>query len=817
MIFLQRNKKLINEIVKFSTYPVRIVSEDPSSLTYEITVQVNSSKAIKFGSTKAELAIGPEPRPLNTMFSVRDGSNASKKILTRNNKILEVYEKNLNSIVANYTIDLTKAIPNTFTRRSKKDRYFKNRVFRYVKKSTLIENSREGETSIISPNPQIPEGIRSLGRRPSRVSRFTKLSGQSSKYKISSIANSTRSPLSNLENSESTLPSLNYAVGSIPSDRVRVDNESYSRFFKNVSNPYTAQTSDNSRVLFSNVFKTRFRKMKFNFTIDKRVIDKHSQFNAVVTLKNTKDQYLGHTKFVIDCSLLSKYQDNRNPIILPSLYAYSKGSKNVITLQNRDRRIKSVSIFRKLIDPNSSSTKVVNSFINIRQIRFSSPNDVKSITDRTSGVHPTIYRAVIDNTLDSLKFVEAIAPARKRITLDYVNEHISFQVKQFSIEGSRKEAIIEVSLSSDGISSIGLQKINKTLFEKEFSYVDSLHPRKMVRSGDSSNTFTHQDIIPGHIYEYRVKLYLRSQVERMSKDKLTWKVPLVPLEKDITTKIVSKSGVGINTKIELNTVSLPKDVDILAKAVEDRNIEESSVDVDLIKSDSSIKVFVYRVTRTDLFTGEVVDFGTIKGNTFLEKDYAQISIGRPVIRGRRYRYDIFTDKVDAQSSGLSTDPMRKREDPLTGTFYNYDTRKSDHPTAVREGLISSRETRMSKLGNNESSYYTTGNPVSYIVGSSVNTMSFKQSTVSPRPFKSSEIRWIIDDPIMIDHFVVKRILPDSQKIISVVHSPDASTNYTTIDRLSGVLLGATVSYEIIAVDQNMNVVQSITTKSLRVA
>ena len=797
MIFLKRKLSVVDQIIKFPTDPIRLTSTDDSFFHYEIILRVNVREAIKFGATCADLKISTGLSKKNAMFDPGDKRHPVKKITTRDKKLSRIYTQNLNKLISHQVIDLTRAIPNSAVNQSKRQIY-KDRVFKYVRSRALQNNSIK-EVSIIHPNPQIPHDA--------------PLSGESSKFTNQSISRKVKSPLSNLANAESSLDPRNYATGCIPHDRTKIDLETYRRFFKSPKNPYIAAASSQSRVVVSKVTSTRFRRMKFNFSIERNVINEKSGMAVFVTLKNSKGRSIGETKFRIDNFDLAAYQGIDVPVKPPSLYVCSKGTEpcNYITVQNRDKRVKSVSILKKVINSDMSSKDQSFQFEQVGRVTLSSANDVKSIVDPSNGYNPTVYRAIPEtSSLISLGFIESVAPPKKRSTLSYNRNSVGFRVQQLS------PLIIGVLSNSDDVVSVGLQKRNRTIFEKDFYYVDKKSPRKLMSSLSDPVFFNDNTAInPGHIYEYRAKIYYSSCIEEISKNSFIWQAPLVPLESGLFTKIVSASGVGSKTKIELNTISSPTYTDVLAEAIKSRNIEESSVEISDLQSDNPVKAFIYRVNRTDLFSGDVVNFGVVKGDVFSEKDFSEINSSNPLVSGRSYRYDVFTDKVDIKASGVSVDPTRSATDPLTGVSYKYDATKYDHPTAIREGTISTKESRSSKLGNSESSYFTSGDPVVYKVSVSEKVPKILSSVATPLKFKTVNIKWYVENSKNVDHFIVKRNLPGNQKIVAAVHANDSGKMFQIIDHLKGVLLGATIIYEIFLVDKNMKILSSKLSNSIR--
>ena len=480
---------------------------------------------------------------------------------------------------------------------------------------------------------------------------------------------------------------------------------------------------------------------------------------------------------------------------------------NVVEISNLSPSVAFVDIFRK---------KISNTASNIKEATFKKIGTIAKGESGTSRFRDmsrsdiTVYR-VVPISDEGSKF-----PTFGESMISYTQRNRPIQKRQedISIYGRRIPKGINVVISNIPESAVAIIPVRRdiTLNEKDFLIFVTDGGDILPAVIEKSTSFVDFSVKEGHKYEYSCIVRYKDGCERLStstetvKAKATSSSNVSPKIKNLKSMNLQKSKNNYNVEFDISTNLEKSDIEEIKDHFSQRGLEGYFEDYISENRDKIADFITHAVVRTDIETGETLSFGTIKSPPIDgvvkfndAKESRGKSISTPVV-GRKYQYAVRT-QVNIPDTLVST-ARRTVKDTQNNQEYSFNSSKFLHPKVILEGTISSQETRKLRSAEDEFSYGDIGQD-RVVMSNSPETLNNSINNPRANIVNNDDIKitWTFsgNKRYEIDHFVIKRIDPTSETIISTIHYDKSNTTFFAIDEDVPVGSGIEVLYEIISI------------------
>lgn len=497
--------------------------------------------------------------------------------------------------------------------------------------------------------------------------------------------------------------------------------------------------------------------------------------SITVDLKNpiytVKFEAIDNTGVLLDSSskslnVIDHIRLLETPITPPSLSVRRKGDSHVLTMRQNDLHATKIVLYGKFIPTCESdwdSYRVVGEYT-------VNPGETKSITSSSPKQSIYVYRAISRSQ-------------QGVIGLDYENIVVSpLHMTKFSgltvstmniVDGIK----IEVSGIQHDVVSVRVVGVDRTNHGHEYPVGVTVFINTSTDTASVVDAFVERD----HIYEYSVAVTYRdgttrhsgfSSIQRVIPSDLvstTVKDQTVKTDSVKSTKFVTFTISSTITETSFDTYKRT----LTAQGLYDlysRDIFENK--------EKLTNLLMYRITRLDLTTGQLSDFGVVSTTDFDESKFLDTRAIDPVKNGHRYRYDI--EALFMPPNTLIDTVTVEKTDSRSKKLYTYSPSKFDHPFSLRTGTITTTGTRKIYHGLDEMQYGSLGRitSVSVDLTNSVNTIS--SITASRFNARTNVITWIVSDQSdPIDHFIIMRTTNSIRVIVGKTHTQENSSGTFT--------------------------------------
>lgn len=305
----------------------------------------------------------------------------------------------------------------------------------------------------------------------------------------------------------------------------------------------------------------------------------------------------------------------------------------------------------------------------------------------------------------------------------------------------------------------------------------------VIGSSDEVLT-TDTEVEPDRVYEYTCDVVMRDgSIVRMGYTALTY-IPLsrgyvkLALENVNVTEMTSAGAAAGKSSVTFNIrgAADKKTQDNLKDMLVAQGLYEHYTDDMTNERDKLSNVMAYNVKRVDLGSGQIVDYGIITSETFVEADLVSTKGSTPAESGRKYRYDVTPLLRDPET--MMTTITRTETDPTTKRTYTYSPSKFRNPLSLRTGTIVTPTSVVTRHGVDQMSLGSLGQTVSVDVD--LTTKSIFISGLSASRFNRTKnvVTWTVPDDVgRVDHFLVIKEVQGVRTIIGKVHTQRTESSY----------------------------------------
>ncbi len=479
----------------------------------------------------------------------------------------------------------------------------------------------------------------------------------------------------------------------------------------------------------------------------------------------------------------------RRPVEAPFMSIASLGRKgrNFIELKQLDENATKIALYRKEIK--ASQFNLTDDFENIQVVDVTTADGTIFTEDITISNNPVIYRAIpvgIDGNLGA-EFTSVVVQG----------EHIKTGLKEnfrrrpcfltlYNEIQDRTNVLFVDNIPNEPIS-LEVHRRSPEL-KDSFQLIDTIYleaePNRPVEVNDDGLT-------DGRIYEYKCKLLYADGAKVDAGNTLIMKY--TPLESNVVNVDIQNLAYDrdediIDVSFDIVKTAISKELDTVKAALSLQEITEYDDDIKE-KKEKLQDLFFVRVTRTNLITGEVEDFGIVEDVTFSDRKLGPVQNIAELENGTSYKYAVI---IHARPTETLIPGFTRTVNSGSVDQYELTPSKFLHPiTLSTHGSIVSEQ---SLLRNHAESAFTVGKIVEIkYVDVALGNFLPKIEKAKAEKINSTRtlLKWNVKgDLTLIDHFLVALEINSMRTIVGKSHAVGGSNSFEFVDVLDNGEHGA---------------------------
>lgn len=668
-------KKNVNVVSLPDSY-VELVSYENDNLTLDLTYNYDQEIGIKNNVTKVTVEIAKALRPKTAPSQTRSIVNPILKIQSiRQEHLSAIVKHNYQDVLSKKVSDPTKKLDNTVVHKLTQGYTALQlpQLSRLVKKTSVTSNSDavQGVKNLLVQHDvgesttdarKLGEQLITKGVDPSEsysvnqlgITTKEALEG-TNKASLSNLSTPQQSLMYKYKNSTTLRPITQDSPGSAGQTIVKQDELVTVTTFERV---VASQANVTERVAFDYKWSDED---KLYLTI--RAVDRNGVTTQLVERTIAPKSYI---------------KLHATPVKAPiaKTTGYARKSHALLSVKQTDQQAKKVLVYKRVYDHHTANH---GDYSLVAEFDLTTSDGYKYIPVQNSIGNTTIYRVVAVGEYDAVgtDFATVVVKPSER----------SSKVKRVTgvVTPTANGVDLEVSNIPADCVSFSLLREDVTTHKGKLLQVQS---QTVV---DDSASYVVQDttLKKSHSYRYYCDLYDRSG-SKQRRSVASYKH--TPLEDAfVNTRIVDAKtsilGNQYDVTFLLNTEVVSSNVDRYKQMLENQGQFDFFQNELTDTRDKLRSLVAHAVTRIDLTTGEVEDFGTITDEEFSDLKHGKIAgVSMPKI-GRRYRYVV--NALLRNTETLLEDFVKTKKDAVTSREYQFKPSKFLHPLALTEGNLTS--------------------------------------------------------------------------------------------------------------------------------
>ena len=492
------------------------------------------------------------------------------------------------------------------------------------------------------------------------------------------------------------------------------------------------------------------------------------------------------------------------PTEAPEIVAFSVGAlgRTTLNVKQLDKNASKIRIYRRELNKGNPTIDAQYDYVGEIDAEFG--EDFQRVDDLFASTNPVIYRAVPVNGDDILgaEFSSTVVEQKGR----------PFNVGKFkrqpyfaTLDADTQENSIVVTIRdiAPGPIAIKLLRKDRTINEQSFSTVrpggEGSEVTLIETDSNAPVVLEDTEVKEDRIYEYRALFIFADGTEEFAANNLI--VEFCPvaaniLELDVSEPDVEQSGDEIDVTFTVDKNVIQTQGDLIKSFLEEQGITTEFQDQLLANRDKLQNLFGVRVTRRNLTTGELEDFGIISSPNFSDKTFGRVRSVQPLQGGFDYKYTITAHARDTETL---FETLRKTVQARTNVSYSFAPNQWRHPiTLLRGNLVTPR----TLIRNHSKSTFTFGRVVDN------RTLTVSLADIQPSLFSGKVVRfgenqtlvqWKVQGDVnKIDHFIVILEILGMRTIVGKSHNITNSNYFQFVDKLTNQECGE-LSYFIVPV------------------
>lgn len=474
----------------------------------------------------------------------------------------------------------------------------------------------------------------------------------------------------------------------------------------------------------------------------------------------------------------------------PEIVAFSVGAlgRTTLNVKQKDPNADKIRIYRRELNKGNATIDAQYDFVGEVDADFG--EDFKKLDDLFGSTNPVIYRAVPVNGDEILgaEFSSTIVEQKNRPFKRGKFKRQPYFVS-LSEETQGRSIIITIRDVPPGPIALRLLKRDLTINDQEFTIVASGGEDSLTTliEADSNAPIVIEDtaVKSDRIYEYRVLFIFADGSEEFGANNLITEFSPIAssiLELELGEPNVEQSGDEIDITFSIQKNVIQTQGDLIKSFLEEQGLTTEFQDQLLSNREQLQNLFGVRVTRRNLTTGELEDFGIVPSNEFSDKRFGRVRSVQPLQGGFDYKYNVTAHARDTETL-FST--LSKIVTPRTNVSYSFAPNKWRHPVTLNRGNLVTPRT-LSR--NHSKSTFTFGQ----VVDNKSVTVSL--ADVLPSLFAGKAVRfgenqvlvqWKVQGDVnKIDHFIVILEILGMRTIVGKSHNITKSNYFQFVDKLT---------------------------------
>lgn len=478
------------------------------------------------------------------------------------------------------------------------------------------------------------------------------------------------------------------------------------------------------------------------------------------------------------------------PTEAPEIVAFPVGAlgRNVLNVKQIDESANKIQIYRKEI--NKSVPNIDAQYDFVGEVDAEVGEGFVKVEDLFASSNPVIYRAIPVNGNEILgaDFSSVVVEQKKR---PFARGKYFRKPYFVSLTSEIREKSIAVTARDivPGPIAIRLLRRDLTIKQKNFSIVTSgAEDSGTTLLEEGSNTpivIEDPNVKENRIYEYKLLLiFPEGDQEEAANNLIVEFTPIVSniLDLQLGEPDVQQSGDDIDVTFEINKNVIETEGDLIKSFLTEQGLTAEFQDQLLASRDQLQNLFGVKVTRRNLTTGELEDFGIVSTAQFSDQQFGRVRSVKPLQPGFDYEYNVTAHARETETLFSS---LRKVVTPRTNVSYSFSPNKWRHPITLRQGnLVSDRTLRR----NHARTTFTFGTVVdnrSVTVSLAEFLPSLYAGKVSRFGENQTFVQWKVQGDVnKIDHFIVILEVLGMRTVVGKSHNVSNSNYFQFVDKLT---------------------------------
>lgn len=805
------------ELIRTPVIYASLISQNKSFYTYLITYEANPVIAIRNDSYLVDIKVDNEQkqRPVSSQIT-----NFSGLQLIENIRSLAATTRSAGLVVPNRGVSITSnissrisndMIKNISNASKESNSIVISQNKQLVTRRVSEELKQNRENTVFTVNVNTPGAtdngsVNQVTVANKYAREMTSLLYEGRIEPASLSSNKSNTVVYPKYSTAGTVPARSYIQNSVVASNPKVLNILASQTLPNInSNPTTQRNlSNNSHITVLETVSLTYITLTEVLNIPVGIVGQND-FNLKFEVKNRQGQILQSlTRFVPHGANVS----NIIPIEPPTIQSSNRDilGRVTFTIKQNDPGAQGVFIYRRIIDPQLPLTDATYTLID--KISLTAAQNSVSYTDKVPTLNNTVYRIVpyVSDQIPGSVFASfSVKGNRNKYLRNHIGDNRQVSgVLDFLIVDNRIQ--IKVSKFSVDTIVIKLYRKNISIHEKDWTLIKS---SALIQTNSAAAvTFDDNNVKQDNTYEYRAGFVYTDGAEYFAYNNVF--VKYIPITGNVATTTISNPIVGTYQSLKTITFDVnyslsENNFELIKKLLTEQNLlSEYGSDV-IANKERLTTLLSYSVTRINLTTGEIEDFGTIPSRNFNDRLYGLAKNVKNLSPSNEYVYKITT--YVRQPESLMPNLVRTVNTIVGARNVSYTLRpfKWLQPITLRNGTIVSER---SLAGNYAENQLSQGAIVDITETPKISLFNPLPAITRVNATKNSEnsilLEWAINGDLnKIDHFIVKLNVYGMESIVGNVHNVSTNNTFKFIDLLTNGEQGPLI-YSIVPIYYDYN-------------
>lgn len=493
----------------------------------------------------------------------------------------------------------------------------------------------------------------------------------------------------------------------------------------------------------------------------------------------------------------------QTPKLPPSVNVQSHIGRSILSVKQEDKNATSVNIYRKVIANSTQNYDANYSYVG--NLKCTYQDGTKRYEDSISNINSVIYRIIpVDNDgILGSEFTNIVSKAGKS-TLAMSASTAFKTVNNFSVLSYNVEPdgiTVEVRDIPPGVISVVLNRTDMSVFGKQPVMIEA--PQQIVSKGNNVVYFKDTKLSVGKTYKYSAKLIYKggSTVSVGNTLLLDFKPEQTNIVNTsiVNTKVVT-TETGNDIQFVMKTEFILTNEDDIQKALGTQGL--SQFFLDSIRKDKVQDLVAYGVTRINLTTGDVEDFGIVTDEQFSDAKFGVVKGVAPVQVGNEYKYTVNTYLRSAETllqdfvkTVSNSNVYNGLVNVQTGSNYTYVPSRWQHPVVLTQGNLISEQSLKTNHAQSQFTFGKIGKITSTTLSLTLPTPTLFDISATKVNSKLVKIQWKLQgNASKVDHFIVTIDILGKRTIAGKCHNITNSNQFQFYDVLDDGEKGALTYY-----------------------